>query len=71
MLCTNCSKLALLYTKKSCIKCQGDVLNNISVLCETCSNVDKVCAVCLKKVQTYLVNKLKNGGCSACRNKNG
>lgn len=50
MLCPTCSKLLLLHTTKNCIKCQGLVLNNLSVLCDSCSTTEKQCAVCLKKV---------------------
>lgn len=50
MLCANCTKLNYLHTKKFCIRCHGDVLTNISVLCEFCSSTEKLCAVCLKKV---------------------
>lgn len=50
MFCPNCSKLTILHTKKSCIRCQGEILNNISVLCEFCSLRDQICSACLKKV---------------------
>jgi len=50
MMCPSCSKLAFLYTKKSCIRCQGDVIANIAALCEQCSITDKLCSVCLKKI---------------------
>lgn len=61
MLCTNCVKLAFLNTKKSCIKCQGMVYTNISVFCDSCSNTEKQCAVCLKKVISEAVRALKRG----------
>ena len=69
MFCPNCAKLALLHTKKNCIQCQGGVFNNLSVLCETCSVTEKVCAICLKKTQNSLADKLKNAGCGPCRSK--
>ncbi len=50
MLCPNCSKLAILHSTRQCVRCQGTVLNNISVLCESCSTNHKQCSVCLKKV---------------------
>lgn len=50
MLCTNCVKLAFVQSNKSCIRCQGNVNNNISVLCDSCSSSDKKCSVCLKKI---------------------
>ena len=52
MLCTNCSKLALIQSNKSCIRCQGNINNNISVLCDFCSASDQKCAICLKKIIT-------------------
>lgn len=52
MMCVSCSRLAFLYTKKSCVRCQGQVLVTVAVLCEVCSLTDKVCSVCLKKVNT-------------------
>lgn len=51
MLCANCSKLAFLYTKKNCSRCKGEVIITIAVLCEICSSKDKICSVCLKKIQ--------------------
>ena len=67
MFCPNCLKLAYLHTKKPCLKCQGEVLNTISVLCEFCSNTEKICAVCLKKVNNSATNKFAYGGCGHCR----
>lgn len=65
MMCNSCSKLSYKYTIKPCIKCHGNVLNTISVLCEFCSSTDKKCSVCLKK--TEQVVKSKNiGGCKSC-----
>ena len=49
MFCQSCSKLAYLFTKKKCVRCQADVLHNISVLCDKCSATSKQCAACLKK----------------------
>lgn len=69
MLCINCSKLAFLHTKKKCIRCQGEVLNNISVLCEFCSKSDNVCSVCLKKTNNSFADKLSKSGCGPCRAK--
>lgn len=51
MICANCSKLAFLYCKKSCLRCQGQVVVNIAVICEVCSAKDNVCTICLKKIQ--------------------
>ncbi len=52
MLCTSCSKLALLSVNKHCIKCQNVITNNLSILCDFCSSTEKQCAICLKKMQT-------------------
>ncbi len=69
MLCGNCSKLAFLNTNKNCIRCNGDVYNNISVLCETCSNTEKVCSVCIKKTQNISHIKFVKAGCHSCGSK--
>ncbi len=49
MFCNNCVKLAYLHTKKKCIRCQSEVLNNISVICVKCSGAEGICSVCLRK----------------------
>jgi len=64
MLCTNCSQLAFLHTNKSCVRCHGNVVNNISVLCDLCSATEKQCAVCLKKIITQTAAKK---GCNCGR----
>lgn len=63
MFCNNCVKLAYLHTKKKCIRCQSDVLNNISVLCEKCSGNENVCSACLKKIAPKSYTKR---GCKSC-----
>lgn len=65
MLCSNCIKLSSLPAKKKCIKCQGDITTNINVLCDFCSASEKKCAVCIKKVSEYYINKSfsRNCGC--------
>lgn len=67
MLCETCSKLSFQYTKKICIRCQAEVLNNISILCEQCSAKEKQCAACLKKIQNTSPSKYRYGGCGACK----
>jgi hypothetical protein len=67
MLCPNCSKLTYQYLNKKCLRCQGGVLNTISIICETCSARDKQCSACLKKVDNSAVKKNYYGGCGACR----
>lgn len=69
MLCTTCSKLAVLYTtNKKCIKCQSKVYQNIAVLCDPCSKTTKSCAACLKKVYDPLEHP-KMTGCKGCGKK--
>lgn len=65
MICTNCSNLVFLNTRKNCVKCRGEVLNNLSVMCDNCSNTIKQCAVCLKKI---LPPSKQSKGCG-CGNK--
>ncbi len=68
MFCANCSKLAILVTNKKCIRCNAIVLNNISVICESCSGFQKQCSVCLKKINGDL-RKQGYRGCSRCGSK--
>jgi hypothetical protein len=64
MLCPNCMKLAMLHSNKICVRCQGQIINNISVLCETCSNKEKQCSVCLKKIIPQAIRNAGRGcGC--------
>ena len=51
MICSSCSKLAFLYIKKSCLRCQSTVVITIAVICELCSTKDNICSICLKKIQ--------------------
>lgn len=60
MMCASCSKLAFLYTKKSCLRCQGEVVITIAVICEICSTKEQICSVCLKKIVN---NPPRTGGC--------
>jgi len=62
MLCFNCNSLSFTYTKKKCARCQAETTTNLSVLCENCSNKDKVCAFCLKKVEP--IRKRASGRCN-------
>ena|SRR5271157_1433910 len=69
MLCSSCSKLQILYTNKTCMKCQGNVQQNISILCEACSSTSKSCSACLRKIYRGLSNPIYNargGGCKSC-----
>ncbi len=62
MMCSNCSKLASIYTTKKCMRCQGAVSISIAVLCETCSATSKQCSVCMKKSQANA--GIRGGGCN-------
>lgn len=69
MLCSNCIKLTYLPLDKKCIKCQGAIAKNISVLCEACSAREKICEVCLKKffgIGDNPNNKHLLSGCHSC-----
>jgi len=66
MFCNNCVKLAYLHTKRRCIRCQSEVLNNISVLCIRCSGEEGVCSVCLKKSQRTGSQNPNKKGCGSC-----
>lgn len=67
MLCSACSKLLIKHTQKKCMRCNGEVLNNISCLCDHCSNDSKQCSACLKKVQQQPIKN--KGGCGSCGGK--
>ena len=67
MLCETCNKLAILYTNKKCLKCQGAITINISVVCEICSKSTNTCSACLKKLTPALTKK--TGGCKTCGRK--
>lgn len=60
MICAACSKLAYLNNIKPCLRCQGQVIVNIAVICEVCSTKDQLCSVCLKKT---LPASARTGGC--------
>ena len=68
MLCENCKKLAALPIKKICMKCRGFITINISCICDNCSNSEKVCSVCLKKVFSIQEKNKKHykGSCKSC-----
>lgn len=62
MFCPSCSKLALLSTKRICMRCGLSIFNNLSVICDKCSSDSKVCSICLKKIGI----KKQHGGCNGC-----
>lgn len=66
MLCNACSKLVLMNHKRSCLRCKGIISNNLSVVCDNCSALERLCSICLKKLyDTSKSNKIKSncGGC--------
>ncbi len=68
MFCQSCSSLSFLYTKKKCVRCTGEINNNLSIICDSCSLKDKACSVCLKKTDGFS-NKNKNIGNCRCGKK--
>lgn len=65
MLCNHCEKLAFLPNKRICLRCKGNILNNLAVVCDHCSKSENLCAVCLKKLIEYK-NKRVKSNCSSC-----
>lgn len=68
MFCHNCSKLAILNTNRICIRCQGSILDNLSCICDKCSQEQNICSICLKKLH---LNQNTNQfvyrkGCQSC-----
>lgn len=50
MFCAQCSNLVILHTNKVCARCQGNITNNLSCICDKCSSDQKICSICLKKM---------------------
>lgn len=67
MICSSCSKLSSIATKKQCKKCKTDIYSNIAVICNSCSDKNNICAYCLKKLLSD--SKLRPKGCFSCGNK--
>jgi len=65
MLCPNCSKLAILNTERTCLRCKGKILNNLSCICDRCSTEQNMCSICLKRLTKPLDIKTRRG-CKAC-----
>ncbi len=68
MFCQQCSKLAILNDNRVCVRCQGLILNNLSCICDKCSDTQNICSVCLKKIHLGLEqNKFQlRRGCGSC-----
>lgn len=65
MFCQACTKLAILFTNRTCVRCQGNITNNISCICDKCSNEQNICSCCLKKMINLNIKK-PSGGCKSC-----
>jgi hypothetical protein len=50
MLCESCAKLALILKIKYCFRCRKEIKYNLYVICENCSNNNRICGICLKKI---------------------
>lgn len=66
MLCNACSKLALLTASRTCLRCKGTIFNNISVICDNCSALEKLCSICLKKLYSSNSKQKPRSNCSSC-----
>lgn len=69
MLCTNCANLAVLNTHRICLRCNGMIYSNIAVICDNCSNSEKLCAICLKKIYNAANRVRTKSNCSGCGGK--
>ena len=68
MLCSNCSKLAILTSNRNCVRCKGSILNTLSCICDRCSTEQNICSICLKKIlnPATFIRKSSKGGCRSC-----
>lgn len=66
MFCIQCSKLAILNTNRICVRCQGNILNNLSCICDKCSKDQNICSICLKKISSS-IGKNHNALRKGCR----
>lgn len=68
MICLNCEKLAFSQQNKKCINCSADINYKQHVLCNSCSEQQKVCCVCIKKIfkQENLKFKSFSSKCNTC-----
>jgi len=66
MLCNSCEKLALLPSIKQCMRCKGNISKNLQIICDNCSDSEKLCSVCLKKKAPAIETKK---GCQSCGKK--
>jgi len=65
-LCKSCEKLNYQHTTKKCLKCTvNNVYTTLSVICDSCSFLEKKCSCCLKNIQGSTERKIF-GGCGSC-----
>jgi len=63
MICKTCSTLSFTFTTRRCVRCSGTSKTNLSILCDTCSNADGICSICLKKTDPNSQLKKEKRGC--------
>jgi RecJ-like exonuclease len=68
MFCSNCSKLTYVQITKNCLRCNENVDNSISVICDECSTNEASCSSCLKKIKylDFKTNIIDSGKCGGC-----
>lgn len=66
MLCEHCKKLSIIQVNKKCYKCSNYVGMNISNICDICSNINKICSACLKKISN---DRKSLSNCKKCGNR--
>ena len=69
MFCPECNKLAIIKAKRVCVRCKGEITNNISCICDKCSNEQRICSACLKKLSIGHGGAIKypiRPGCRSC-----
>jgi len=68
MLCNNCTKLALINSKRICLRCKSMIYFNLPVVCDNCSKTENLCAICLKRLNSITTKQRPKSGCSGCGN---
>ncbi len=66
MLCTSCSKLITVIANRKCVRCQGIIATNLAIICDNCSNLEKMCSFCLKKMGMGTQSNKRKSGCRTC-----
>lgn len=63
MICSSCSTLSILHTKRNCFRCQTLMYKNLYIICDDCALKDQICNICLKKMTPINIIKNRSGGC--------